>query len=215
MLSAPATVTRYSLSQIATTDFPWRMRNKMAADLRPNEVVIDDDYVGISRGRQLGKRAAGRSLPQFGLAVVTTERLRIATADDEGVTDVRLEAVRLTQDNVLTMTVRKPGGPTEPLTLVFPKRRSPVAQFLRQTTLEGGPSAKGFATPALRNENDSRRSRADSCPIRSVGQRSPGETTIKASCPIGGPQSDARVRMAELAWPDLGSLICVVRIDSQ
>jgi hypothetical protein len=140
-----------AVRQIATTDFPLRMRNKMAADLRPDEDVIDDDYVGISRGQQLDKRAARNSLPQFGLVIATTERLRIATADDEGVTDVRLEEVRLThdEDNVLTMTVRKPGGPTEPLTLVFPKRRSPVAQFLRQTTLEGGPSAKGPATPGL------------------------------------------------------------------
>jgi len=140
-----------AVRQVATTDFTLRMRNKMAADLRPNEVVIDDDFVGISRGQELGKRAARRSLPQFGLVVATTERLRIATADDEGVTDVRLEAVRLThdEDNVLTMTVRKPGGPTEPLTLVFQKRRSPVAQFLRQTAFERGPSAKGPATPGL------------------------------------------------------------------
>lgn len=140
-----------AVRQIATTDFPLRMRNKMAADLRPNEDVIDDDYVGISRGQQLGKRAARKSLPQFGLVVATTERLRIATVDDEGVTDVRLDDVRLThdEDNVLTMTVRKPGGPTEPLTLVFPKRRSPVAQFLRQRISEDGPSAKGPATPGL------------------------------------------------------------------
>jgi hypothetical protein len=85
------------------------------------------------------------------LTTAAAERLRIATADDEGVAGVRLQAVCLThdEDNVLTMTVRKPGGPTEPLTLVFPKRRSPVAQFVRQTTLEGGPSAKGPATPGL------------------------------------------------------------------
>jgi len=122
--------------QIAKTDLQLRMRNKMAADLGPKEVVIDDDYVGISRGQQLGKRAARKSLPEFGLVVVTTERLRIATADDECVTDVPLKEVRVThdEDNVLTMTVRKSGGPTEPLTLVFPKRRSPVAQFLRQRT---------------------------------------------------------------------------------
>lgn len=137
--------------QIAKTDFSLRMRNKMAADLRPSEAVIDDDYVGISRGQQLGKRAARKSLPQFGLVLVTTERLRIATADDEVITDARLDDVRLThdEDNVLTMTVRKVGGPTEPLTLVFSKRRSPVAQFLRQTTMEGGPPAKGPATPGL------------------------------------------------------------------
>lgn len=137
--------------QIRTTDFPLRMRNKMAADLGHDEVVIDDDYVGISRGQQLGKRAARTSLPQFGLVVVTTERLRIAVVDDESVTDFRLEAVRLThdEDHVLTMTVRETGGPTEPLTLVFHKRRSPVAHYLRQTALEGGPSAKGPATPGL------------------------------------------------------------------
>ncbi len=138
-----------AVRQIAKTDFALRMRNKMAADLRPNEKVFDDDYVGISRGQQLGKRAARKSLPQFGLVVVTTERLRIATADDEDVMDARLDAVCLThdEDNVLTMTVRKPGGPTEPLTLVFPKRRSSVAQFLRQPALERGPLPKGPATP--------------------------------------------------------------------
>ncbi|MCU0267305.1 MAG: hypothetical protein MUF83_01525 [Acidimicrobiales bacterium] len=124
-----------AIRKVDATDFALRMRNKMAADLRPEEVVIDDDYVGISRGQQLGKRAAESSLPRFGLVVATTERLRIVTADDERVTDVRLETVRLTHDeeNVLTMTVRTSGGPTEPLSLVFPKRRSPVAQFLRET----------------------------------------------------------------------------------
>lgn len=141
-----------AIRKVSSTDFPLRMRNKMAADLRPKEVVIDDDYVGISRGQQLGKRAARRSLPQFGLVVATTERLRIATADDEGVTDLPIDAVRLThdEDNVLTMVVRKPGGPIEPLTLVFPTRRSPVAQFLRETTLEDGPPARGPATPGLK-----------------------------------------------------------------
>lgn len=46
---------------------------------------------------------------------------------------MRLEDVRLThdEDNVLTMSVRPTGRPAEPLTLVFAKRRSPVAQFLR------------------------------------------------------------------------------------
>ena len=120
--------------KVDKTDLPLRMRNKMAADLRPKEVVIDDDYAAISRGEQLGKRAAKKSLPRFGLVIATTERLRIATAEDEEIADVRLEDVRLThdEDNVLTMTVRPSGRPTEPLTLVFAKRRSPVAQFLRE-----------------------------------------------------------------------------------
>ena len=124
--------------KVDKTDFPLRMRNKMATDLRSKEFVIEDDYAAISRGEQLGKRAARNSLPQFGLVIATTERLRIATAEDEDIADVRLEDVRLThdEDNVLTMTVRERGRPTEPLTLVFLKRRSPVAQFLRQTFSE-------------------------------------------------------------------------------
>ena len=130
--------------KVDKTDFPLRMRNSMAADLRSKEVVIDDDYVGISRGQQLGKRAARKSLPEFGLVIATTERLRIATAEDESVTDVRLDAVRLThdEDNVLTMIVRSPGGSTEPLTLVFAKRRTPVAQFLRQRYSDHDPGAR-------------------------------------------------------------------------
>lgn len=124
--------------KVDKTDFPLRMRNRMAADLRSKEVVIDDDYVGISRGQQLGKRAARKSLPEFGLVIATTARLRIATVEDEELVDVRLDAIRLThdEDNVLTMTVRSPGGSKEPLTLVFAKRRSPVAQFLRETHSE-------------------------------------------------------------------------------
>ena len=119
--------------KVDKTDFPLRMRNKMAADLRSREVVVDDDYAAISRGEQLGRRAARRSLPRFGLVIATTERLRIATAEDEEIADVRLEDVRLThdEDNVLTMAVRPACRPAEPLTLVFAKRRSPVAQFLR------------------------------------------------------------------------------------
>lgn len=115
------------------TDFPLRMRNKMAADLRPSEAIKDDDYVAISRGEQLGKRAAKKSIPRFGLVIATTERLRIATAEDEAITDVRLEDIRLThdEDNVLTMTIRPAGRAAEPLTLVFAKRRSAVARFLR------------------------------------------------------------------------------------
>ena len=140
--------TAESLSAVARkvdrTDFPLRMRNRMAADLRPKEGVIDDDYVGISRGQELGKRAARKSLPQFGLVIATTERLRIARVEDENITDVRLEAVRLThdEDNVLTMMVRSPGGPMEPLTLVFAKRRAPVAQFIRQKYSDHEPGAQ-------------------------------------------------------------------------
>jgi hypothetical protein len=142
-----------SLSTVARkvdrTDFPLRMRNKMATDLRPKEFVIDDDYAAITRGEQLGKRAARKSLAQFGLVIATTERLRIATAEDEDVVDVRLEDVRLTHDenNVLTMTVRDRGNPAKPLTLVFLRRRSPVAQFLRQRFSEH--NAGGHLTSRL------------------------------------------------------------------
>ena len=61
--------------------------------------------------------------------------------------------IRLThdEDNVLTMTVQpQPGGPIEPLTLVFAKRRSPVAQFLRQNSSESGSEAVGRATPGAK-----------------------------------------------------------------
>jgi hypothetical protein len=145
--------TPQSLSAVARmvdkTDFPLRMRNRMAADLRPKEVVIDDDYAAISRGEQLGKRAARKSLPRFGLVMATTERLRIATAEDEHIVDVRLEDVRLThdEDSVLTMTIRPTGRPAEPMTLVFAKRRSSVAKFLRDKYSDhepGGPSKAGL-----------------------------------------------------------------------
>ena len=87
-----------AIRKLEKTDFPLRMRNRMAADLRTKERVIDDDYVGISRGQQLRKRWARSSLPQFGLVVATTERLRIALVDDESVADVSLRAIRLTHD---------------------------------------------------------------------------------------------------------------------
>ena len=45
------------------------------------------------------------------------------------------------------MTVRQPGGPIEPLTLVFAKRRAPVAQFLRQRSSDGDSPAEGPSTP--------------------------------------------------------------------
>ena len=130
--------------RVDKTDFPLRMRNGMAADLRAKEVVKDDDYVGISRGRVLSKRAARKSLPEFGLVILTNERLRIAIADDEGITDVELDRIRLThdEDNVLTMIVRSLGGSPDPLTLVFAKRRSPVAQFMRKRFSDDEPGAQ-------------------------------------------------------------------------
>ena len=108
------------------------MREAVAAELGQGETIVEDDYVGISRGQQLGKRAARKSLPRFGIAIATTERLRIATVEDEVVTSLLLEDVEVShdEDNVLTLTISTFGQPTESLTLVFPKRRSPVAQFL-------------------------------------------------------------------------------------
>jgi hypothetical protein len=123
-----------AIRQVSATDFPLRMRNKVAAELGPGETIVEDDYVGISRGQQLGKWAARKSLPRFGIAIATTEQLRIATVEDEVVTSVLLEDVEVShdEDNVLTLTISTFGQPTESLTLIFPKRRSPVAQFLRQ-----------------------------------------------------------------------------------
>lgn len=119
--------------KVDKTDFPLRIRNGMAADLRTREIIKDDDYAIISRGRQVGKRAAKKSRPEFGIVIATNERLRIATAETKTITDVRLETIRLThdEDNVLTMTIRPSGTADEPLTLVFAKRSSEVAQFLR------------------------------------------------------------------------------------
>lgn len=119
--------------KVDKTDFPLRMRNQMAGDLRPKEIVNDDDYAAVTQGAQLSRRAAKKSAPRFALIIVTNERLRIITADDEEMTDVRLGDIRLThdEDGALTMMIRISGRPAEPLTLVFGKRRSPVAAYLR------------------------------------------------------------------------------------
>ena len=138
--------------QVSTTDFPLRMRNQLAMDLGDGEEVVDDDFVGISRGQKLGKRAAGQSLPLFGVVIATNQRLRIATADDDRATDVALADIRLTHDeaNAMTMLLKPQGASPEAVTLLFLRRKCPVAQFLRQATLDGGKAVKhGPATPRL------------------------------------------------------------------
>lgn len=140
-----------AVREVEATDFPIRMRNKLAADLRHGETVIDDDYVGIAREQEKSRWGARRSLPQFGVALVTTQRLWIVTVDGEHIADHRLDRIQLIhdEDNVLTMTVRKQGGQTEPVSLIFQRRRAPVAQFLRAPSDRRpteGPATPGAST---------------------------------------------------------------------
>jgi hypothetical protein len=138
--------------QLVTTDFPIRMRNQMAADMRSDEHVIDDDIVGVGRGENLGKRAAGSSLPQLGIVIATNQRLRFAAADDEQVTEVALSGLRIThdEDRAMTLSWIDPRGQQRAVTLIFMSHRAPVARHLRRATLEGGKTpTKGPATPKL------------------------------------------------------------------
>ncbi|TDT14581.1 hypothetical protein BDK89_0136 [Ilumatobacter fluminis] len=122
-----------AIRRAKSTDLAVRMRNQMAVDLGHKEDLVDDDYVGVSRGQQSSRWSLKKSEPKFGIVVATTSRLRLVIADGEAITDIPLGSLSLVHDenNAMTFTVKDGRGSTEPMTLIFPKRRAPVAQFLR------------------------------------------------------------------------------------
>jgi len=142
---------RTLLRQVATSDFPARMKNRLAFELEVDEFVVDDTPVLIWRGDQLGKKAAGTALPLSGVLVLTNQRMRFAAVDDSAVVDVPVSAVRLTHVEEGAMTIVWPGtSGKEAATITFDSPRNQVMKRVRLQVLEGDKTvAAGPATPRI------------------------------------------------------------------
>lgn len=137
-----------AIRQISKTDFAFRMRNKLAAELRRDEAVVDDDYAVLSHEAKPTRLLARKPRSKLCLVFATTDRIRVVVAGDEEVLDARWKDLRLVhdEDDALTLLIRQTGHASEPITLVFPKRRSPVAKVIRERCADDDPggSSRGI-----------------------------------------------------------------------
>jgi len=138
--------------QAITEDFMIRMRNQLALELLDDENVIEDESVYISRGGQLGVGAAGSALPELGVVIATSHRIRFAAVDDPAAVDAPLDTVRITHDEegLLTFTWQTDTGEREAATLQFESPRTGLIKQLRRLILEANRKVEsGPATPRV------------------------------------------------------------------